>query len=80
MEMIVSRDVGARDTIQHGGVYQLVSCLRDTSNPVRDAAYQVGDCGVCAHAYVCVTVCVYVCGCDCTSYAVLGCAVYLCRL
>jgi hypothetical protein len=39
-EYLVTKELGARDLIQHGGVYQLVSCLTDTSRPVRDAAYQ----------------------------------------
>lgn len=39
-EYIAVKEVGARDIIQHGGVYQLVACLTDTVMAVRDAAYK----------------------------------------
>jgi len=41
-ECLAKQEVGARDIIQHGGVYQLVACLSDPALPVRDAAYKVG--------------------------------------
>ncbi|GFH32385.1 uncharacterized protein HaLaN_31596, partial [Haematococcus lacustris] len=39
-EYIVTKELGARDLCQHGGVQQLVACLQDSHTPVRDAAYR----------------------------------------
>eukprot|EP00983_Pelagomonas_calceolata_P062625 1147367-Pelagomonas_calceolata.AAC.12 len=39
-EYLAKKELGARDIIQHGGIYQLVACLSDTALPVRDAAYK----------------------------------------
>ncbi|KAF5834890.1 radial spoke protein 14 [Dunaliella salina] len=39
-EYLAKKELGARDIIQHGGIYQLVACLSDASLPVRDAAYK----------------------------------------
>jgi hypothetical protein len=43
-ECLAKKELGARDIIQHGGVYQLVACLSDAALPARDNAYQVGCC------------------------------------
>ncbi|KAJ9518493.1 hypothetical protein QJQ45_018596, partial [Haematococcus lacustris] len=39
-EYIVTKELGARDLCQHGGVQQLVASLQDSHTPVRDAAYR----------------------------------------
>mmetsp|Transcript_35054 Transcript_35054/g.78025 ORF Transcript_35054/g.78025 Transcript_35054/m.78025 type:complete len:377 (-) Transcript_35054:404-1534(-) len=40
MEYLATKEVGARDIKQHGGVPLMVSLLKDSALPVRDAAYK----------------------------------------
>lgn len=37
--MVVGKEVGARDILQHQGIQKLVKCLKDGEDDVRDAAY-----------------------------------------
>lgn len=59
MEYCAVKEVGARDIIQHGGLYQLVACLTDTHIPVRDAAYKVGVWQCCSNVVAIDLLCVW---------------------
>lgn len=39
IEMVVGKEVGARDVLQHQGIQSLVKCLKDVQDSVRDASY-----------------------------------------